>query len=254
MSYDSLTGSARPLKTAEIVANRIRKAIVTGKLAGGDRLPHEAKLTEDFSVSRPTIREAIRILESEGLIHVVRGAKGGAKVNPPGPEHIARAMGIALQSRGVSIGDLYMARSMIEPPAAREAARIGAKETVSILTQQIEKERSFGNNLVESGLAVAEFHFLLLERSGNLTMSIVGRALHDISALHMQTYYRQHTQYDPETRSKILEIGYRSQEKLVNLIKTKQAEEAAAHWKRHMQAAGKVWLEGLSEKTIVDIL
>lgn len=254
MSYDALTGSARPLKTAEIVANRIRKAIVTGKLSDGDRLPHEAKLTEDFSVSRPTIREAIRILESEGLIHVVRGAKGGAKVNPPGPEQVARAMGIALQSRGVSIGDLYIARSMIEPPAAREAARIGSRETVAALTQQIEKERSLKNELVECGLAVAEFHFMLLEGSGNLTMSIVGRALHDIAALHMQTYYRENQNFDPETRSKTLEIGFRSQEKLVLMIKTKQAEEAAAHWKRHMQAAGKIWLEGLSEKTIVDIL
>lgn len=254
MSYDSLTGSARPLKTAEIVANRIRKAIVTGQLADGDRLPHEAKLTEDFSVSRPTIREAIRILEAEGLIHVVRGAKGGARVNPPGPEQIARAMGIALQTRGVSIGDLYLARSMIEPPAAREAARVSSAETVRVLTAQVEKERALTNDLIACGEAVAEFHFLLLERSGNLTMSIVGRALHDVSALHMQTYYRDYERSDFDTRRKTLEIGFRSQEKLIKLIRNKQPEEAAAHWKRHMHAAGKVWLNGLREKAIVDIL
>lgn len=254
MTYDTLTGSARPPKTAEIVANRIRKAIITGQLSEGERLPHEAQLTEDFGVSRPTIRETIRILESEGLIYVVRGAKGGARIRAPGPEHIARSMGIALQAKGVTIGDLFAARSMIEPPAAREAARIGSQETIDILSAQIAKQRSLAGNSEALAPAIAEFHLLLLECSENLTMSIVGRALYDVSALHIQTYYKKHEETPIDGRAYLVEIGFKSQEKLVGLIRDKKPEEAAEHWKKHMRASGKIYLTGTSEMSLIDIL
>jgi GntR family transcriptional regulator, transcriptional repressor for pyruvate dehydrogenase complex len=64
-------------KTAELVASRIRRAIVEGRIGAGENLPSEAKLVETFEVSRPTIRETIRILEFE--ITASRGARGGAR-------------------------------------------------------------------------------------------------------------------------------------------------------------------------------
>src|SRR3546814_12149929 len=60
-------------------------------------------LIAEFEVSRPTIREAVRILESEGLVTVARGARGGARVSSPNYEMVARAAGITLQSQGVTI-------------------------------------------------------------------------------------------------------------------------------------------------------
>ena len=75
----NVTAQVRVPKTAELVAGRIRRSIVTGELRTGDSLPSEAHLITDFQVSRPTIREAIRILESEGLISVSRGARGRAR-------------------------------------------------------------------------------------------------------------------------------------------------------------------------------
>ncbi|HYG26204.1 MAG TPA: GntR family transcriptional regulator, partial [Caulobacteraceae bacterium] len=63
----------RARKTAEIVAGRIRRAIVQGSIGPGESLPSEAELIQMFEVSRPTIREAIRILEFENLISVLRG-------------------------------------------------------------------------------------------------------------------------------------------------------------------------------------
>jgi DNA-binding FadR family transcriptional regulator len=80
MPLPAKTEAIRVPKAAELVANRIRRAIVTGQLAHGESLPSETRLMEEFQVSRPTVREGIRVLESLGLIIVGRGARGGARV------------------------------------------------------------------------------------------------------------------------------------------------------------------------------
>src|SRR5256885_7189092 len=72
--------SVRVPKAAELVAGHVRSQIVRGELSEGDALPPESALMEQFDISRPTLREAFRILESEGLITVRRGARGGARV------------------------------------------------------------------------------------------------------------------------------------------------------------------------------
>ena len=64
-------------KTAELVASHLRRQIVRGELKEGDALPPESALMEHFGVLRPTLREAFRVLESEALISVRRGARGG---------------------------------------------------------------------------------------------------------------------------------------------------------------------------------
>ena len=112
----------RALKTGEIVANQIRKAILSGELKAGDKLPSEAQLMARFETSRPTIREALRILEFQSLIIIIRGAKGGAQVKKVDPQVLTQATALLLQARGATLGDVYQARALIEPPAARLAA------------------------------------------------------------------------------------------------------------------------------------
>ena len=67
----------RPQKMADMVAGRIRQMIARGAITDGEWLPTEPELMEQFGVSRPTLREAFRVLESESLISVRRGAHGG---------------------------------------------------------------------------------------------------------------------------------------------------------------------------------
>ena len=68
----------------------LRRQIIRGELAQGDALPTESDLMVRFGVSRPTLREAFRVLESENLIAIRRGARGGARVQPPDREVAAR--------------------------------------------------------------------------------------------------------------------------------------------------------------------
>src|SRR5262245_65866219 len=106
----------------EIIADEIRAMIVRGDVTAGDSLGREPDLVERFGVSRPSLREALRILEAEGLITVVRGVLGGVVVRAPDVSVTARTAAVLLQSRNVTLGDVHDARSVIEPAAARLVA------------------------------------------------------------------------------------------------------------------------------------
>src|SRR5213592_4815792 len=67
----------------ELVLEQIRRAIQLGRFEGGTRLPSERELAQQFGVSRTTVREAIRVLQGEGLVDVKRGRNGGAVVISP---------------------------------------------------------------------------------------------------------------------------------------------------------------------------
>src|SRR5690349_12292270 len=106
----------------QMIADELRALIVGGELSEGDSLGHEPDLVERFGVSRPSLREALRILEAEGLITVVRGALGGVVVHEPNERMTARTAALVLQARNVPLADVYDARTLIEPTAVRVVA------------------------------------------------------------------------------------------------------------------------------------
>src|SRR5690348_11968170 len=98
----------RPRRVAELVADELRRQIITGELES--ELPREETLLERFPVSRPSLREAFRILETEGLVQVRRGRVGGAVVRRPTVDGAAYYLGLLLQSNSVNLSDLAGAR------------------------------------------------------------------------------------------------------------------------------------------------
>jgi len=104
------------------IADEIRGLIIDGELVEGELLGHEPELIERFGVSRPSLREALRILEAEGFITVVRGVRGGVVVHQPSERMTARTAAMVLQARNVSLADVFEARALVEPLAARTIA------------------------------------------------------------------------------------------------------------------------------------
>src|SRR5882757_2438119 len=113
-----LNKEIRAPKTAELIAARIRGQIVRRELQPGMTLPTEGELMVQLGVSRPTLREAYRILETESLISVRRGVGGGALVLAPDIAVGARYVGLLLQLDGATIADVYEARMALEPVCA----------------------------------------------------------------------------------------------------------------------------------------
>src|SRR3954452_282519 len=108
----------RQPRLADMVASVLRERIVNGELANGDLLPKQDELLEEFRISRPSLREALRILESEGLLTVRRGNVGGSVVEAPNAESSAYMFGLVLQSRKGTASDLADAIRHIEPITA----------------------------------------------------------------------------------------------------------------------------------------
>ena len=104
---------------ADLLATHLRARILRGEFKPGDTLPPETDLMADLQVSRPTLREALRILETESLISVHRGARGGARVLKPDLSVAARYVGLVLQVENTTIVDVYQTRLVLEPACAR---------------------------------------------------------------------------------------------------------------------------------------
>src|SRR5258707_6771762 len=137
---DAVPASAavRSTKTDELVAGTLRRMVVDGQLKDGDFLPNEAELMAHFQVSRPTLREAVRVLESERLVEVRRGSRTGAKVRVPGAEIVARPAGLLLALSGATLADVMTARTAIEPQAAKLLAEEGTAEAHEELARLVD--------------------------------------------------------------------------------------------------------------------
>src|SRR5918994_5323302 len=138
---DAVSASAaiRSPKTAELVAGTLRRMVGDGQLKEGDYLPNEAELMTHFGISRPTLREAIRVLESERLVEVRRGSRTGARVRVPGPEIVARPAGLLLELSGATIADVMVARAGMEPMAVRLLAESGNSDAFDELDAMLEE-------------------------------------------------------------------------------------------------------------------
>jgi DNA-binding FadR family transcriptional regulator len=169
----------KPKKSAEIVADRLRLAIVSGDLTKGQGLPVERDLIESFGVSRATMREALRILETEGLLEITRGAKGGAKVIGPTLALAAHAVGMVLQAQDTLIADVQIARQIIEPPAARMVAERRSPEAIAKL-EAIIAEEELAAGTKDSPFLAMKFHETLVQLSGNHTLGTFLLVLHEI--------------------------------------------------------------------------
>jgi DNA-binding FadR family transcriptional regulator len=243
--------STRSREKPEQIADELRAMIVSGQLGEGESLGREPDLVERFGVSRPSLREALRILEAEGLITVVRGVLGGVVAHQPDERMTARTAALVLQARNVTLGDVHQARSIIEPAAVRVlATSSNNKKAVEELRSLIEAQRVVLDDPEAFGHANARFHERLVELAGNQTLSIVGEMLNEIIARAVTAVSQT-----PSKRNSlpVRQRGIRSQERLLDLIAIGASIDAEAHWRTHMDAVGKVMI-GHMAKTVVDLL
>jgi DNA-binding FadR family transcriptional regulator len=251
---DATRSSIRVPKTAEMVAAHIRRRIIRGELTEGDFLPPEAQVTAALGISRPTLREAFRILEAENLISVLRGSRSGARVHKPRVEGAARYAGFVLQADGTTVADIYEARLAIEPFIARRLAETrpaGATDRLKAETQRLRLMLE-GGRYVEFMIGIAEFHRILVEISGQHTLLFLTRMLQEILARYQVQYFKMHRLQDDEQRRRAL-VGIRSFDKLIELIDAGRGADAEAHWRLHLVNANAMWVPRGQETKVVDV-
>jgi DNA-binding FadR family transcriptional regulator len=164
------------VRLAESVAALLRDQIIGGDLPDGHRLPSVERLCEEYQVGPPAIREALRILENEGLITVLRGNVGGAVVHAPTQEAVAYALSLVLRSAQVLVSDFADAWGGLEALCAAACARRPDRaETVVPALREVHEASSA--ELEGPGTAfeqlMARFHATLAERCANRTLTLL---------------------------------------------------------------------------------
>ncbi|WP_283606073.1 FadR/GntR family transcriptional regulator [Mycolicibacterium poriferae] len=242
--------AVRSPKTAELVAGTLRRMVVEGQLKDGDFLPNEAELMAHFGVSRPTLREAVRVLESERLVEVRRGSRTGARVRVPGPEVVARPAGLLLELSGATIADLLTAKSAIEPMAARLLAETGTTEAFDELEQMLEGLATVDHQSDRLAESTGAFHLRVVQLSGNATLGIVAGMLHEITVRHTAFVFNERRPVSRDDYEKLM----RSYRKLLQFLRAGDADRAEAHWRKHLDTSRELLLTGLESVPVRDVM
>lgn len=172
---------SRTEKLATTVARRIVRDIAARKLESGARLASEQKMLEIYHVGRASLREALRLLEAQGIVWVKPGPNGGPVVGAPGAHEFGRTAAMYLQLHGATLRDLVQSRLLIEPVMAGYVARLQPPNVrrqleESILRNGLPDTMSDGEYVHAS----SEFHAVITGMSGNKVLDLFSRALKDV--------------------------------------------------------------------------
>jgi DNA-binding FadR family transcriptional regulator len=228
------SAGSRAIKTKripELMAADIRRRILRGELKENDALPAEGELKLQYEVSRPTLREALRILEAEQLIVIRRGGIGGALIRKPDLDVAARQFGFVLQDRGATMGDIHRARAVIEPPALAALAATARPEQLVELNRMLAGCNRYIGDAVAFSRATEALRERIIMMTGAITLSMLMRILREL--------FQKHTAASggipPDRWSKLQRLSQRSHQRLLDLIGKGDSGTAEEFWREHLR-------------------
>ena len=243
----------RQPRVAEILASRLRNDILSGRLTQGDILPSQEQLLAEFRVSPPALREAIHILESDGLVSVRRGNVGGAVVHLPSAERTAHMIGMVLQSRDSTPADVSAALLYLEPICAGMCAAREDRltEVVPHLEAEIRNQTEQFDNLAGYVPNARRFHEALVARCGNEPMILLIGSLELIWSAHESAVWSdESSQSDSLMRDKTMRAALRDHQRMTDAIRDGNRDRAMRIAQDHLAAARRHTIAFGTDKTI----
>ena len=236
-------------RAAELLASYFRNLIIRGELKDGDRLPGEKELVAQFGVARTTLREALVILQSDGLISVSRGARKGALVHRPTIQAAARQMNFLMQSKNVTMDDVYGTLCAVEPAAIRALALKAGKSDITALRTQIRAMRDVIGDDHAFTEATTRFHREVIERSGLTSLALIVELIATLVEAYMETTARAM----PRTENRAGKLkSIQTREKLVELIEKRDSDGAEALWRNFRDATRELNMRWQPRKVVQD--
>jgi DNA-binding FadR family transcriptional regulator len=204
-------------------------------------------------VARTTVREALRILESEGLLVVRRGAGGGARIRTPQVGNVARYIGLVLQAQGATLKDVHDARLMIEAPAAGMLASSDERTDIgAALREALDAEEAALRDPVELSHAYGRFHQLIVQLSGSQTFEILTAVSNRIIQVQADRYMSSNSA-DSDGRL-APDAAHRAHRRFVELVEAGAAQDAEELWRKHLAAGDTQLLADPQANTVLDLL
>lgn len=222
----------RSPKTSEVIARDIANYIVENDLPEGAMLPVEKDMLESLGVGRTTLREALRLLETRGVLAIRAGPRGGPVVRRPVAEHLGDALTLILQFEGASLADVYEARNALEPMLAEFAASRISDEDLAELDDSVSE---ILNNLDSHELFLAEnrrFHTIVARAAGSVVLRVLLETLKSIA-----DGTTVGVEYTPRRRKAVAEI-HRA---VVDRLRARDAAGARDAMRGHLGEAARYW-------------
>lgn len=246
----AVVGRTPQRRIAETVAATLRARILAER--AGDRLPTQDQLVREFGVSYPSVREALRILETEGLVTVRRGSVGGAAVHRPDRTSGAYHLGLVLQGAGVVLGDLAEGLLTLEPLCVSEVARRSDRATavVPVLTANVDASAEVVADGVEFTRIAREFHDLVVGFTPNETIRHVVRSLVALWSAQEQQWAAMVTRRGEYPSAAEARGAVKTHRRLVDEIAAGNADEVQRLARKHLAATQAVLLGRFTDDVI----
>jgi GntR family transcriptional repressor for pyruvate dehydrogenase complex len=230
-------------KASDVLANDLRERILTGEFPEGTALPPERELVIQTAMSRTTVREALRILEVQGLVRIKTGRAGGAFVQRPGQDSVASSVSLLIRGQQIRLADLLETREAIEPFCARLAARNRTDADLTRLDAANKAIAASDGTLAQFLQANVDWHVGVATASHNELLTGMMTALS--RAIYTATENEEFV--DAEVRRTTV----RAHRSITDAIRAQDPEAAVRRMSRHVHAYAEAVLQ-VDERT--DIL
>lgn len=221
-------------KASDVLANELRERILSGEFPEGTALPPERELVKQTQMGRTTVREALRILQVQGLVRMKSGRAGGAFVQQPGNESVANSLELLIRGRQIRLTSIHQTREAIEPSCARLAALNRTPADLHRLEAANEALAASGG-LEEFLQANVDWHVGVAAASHNEILTGI------MTALSRAIYTS--TNNEGFVNDEVRAIAARAHKSVTRAIKERDADAAARRMSRHVHAYASAALE-----------
>ncbi|GAB7007507.1 FadR/GntR family transcriptional regulator [Nocardioides sp. AN3] len=227
--------AGRPLKQSEIIARALTAQIVSERLPEGTRLPNEREMLESFQIGRSTLREALRLLESRGVLTIRSGRDGGPIVRSPKASDLGEALTLLLQFEKVSFSEVFYARQVLEPLVARLAAQQVSLDTLAALDAS---NARMATNIQDREVFREEtinFHSLIASSAECPVLELLVGALESVAG--GLAYGAVPANFTDQQRARALA----AHEEIAESLRTGSPEDAEVAMATHLLEGGESW-------------
>jgi GntR family transcriptional regulator, transcriptional repressor for pyruvate dehydrogenase complex len=213
-------------RISELIVEQIRQLMHRGQLRPGDRLPAERDLCELFGVSRVTVREALRMLESAGLVEIRVGARGGAFVTVPSSNRVGEGLADLLTLSVISAADVTEVRMILELGTVPLVCERATEDDLADLARICEWSEAALRDGAYSMEISLEFHARVAQAAHNLPLEMLFGSFRGPLQMSLQ----EAKEAAPEMGT----LGTKEHERFIEAVRRRDADAASRIMREHL--------------------
>lgn len=228
------------VRPADAIQTQIRTMISSGKLKAGDRLPSERDLSEQFSVSRNSVRQALRSLADSGLLEMKKGATGGAFIRDGGGDAVRAGVADLYSLGTIQPAHLIEARLLIGVDIARLACERRTDDELSILEDNVKEAEDAvrAGDVKRRTMVNLEFYRVLARMTHNPLLEVITDAVMTVTLKFVEEFMRT---------SDVTVMPFRR--RLLADLRARDGDAAAEHMREHLLKLQKVYLSEIAARS-----